>query len=64
MFSSSSRTRILHSEHLSEWPVGRKVMGSLLSVQLPPHDNLALVQSYGPELEERLRRHLKPTHKS
>ena len=29
-----------------------------------PHDNLALGPGYGPELEERLRHHLKPTTKS
>ena len=29
-----------------------------------PHDNLRWVQRYGPELEERLRRHLKATQKS
>src|SRR5208337_1668187 len=28
------------------------------------HDDLALVQRYGPELEQRLRRQLKPTNKS
>jgi transposase-like protein len=29
-----------------------------------PHDCLALVQRYGPELDQLLRRHLKPTNKS